>query len=85
MRVYIVYDRSGKITGLSTHPDGAPQPIMRLETGERDGFVDVPQVQADASEEDRFAQLQDLISNYRVQVEAEPTELHLAPASESTY
>ncbi|WP_158821025.1 MULTISPECIES: hypothetical protein [unclassified Streptomyces] len=82
MRVYVVYDRSGAITGLSTHPEGAPEPVMRLETGERDGFVDVSQVDANASEKERFGQLEDLMAEFRVKVEGDPDQLSLAPTSE---
>ncbi|MFC9700899.1 hypothetical protein ACFTWD_09430 [Streptomyces sp. NPDC056943] len=79
MRLYVVYEPSGTITGISTHPEGAPEPVMELEPGEKDGFIDAPEIDAEASEDVQFAQIKELITRYRVEVESAQMRLSRNP------
>jgi hypothetical protein len=82
MRLYVVYDPSGSITALSTHPEGAPEPVMELDRGEKSGFIDVPEIEADSPQEERCRKLKDLLSRYRVEEESAP-QLRLTANSEA--
>ncbi|WP_055617676.1 hypothetical protein [Streptomyces phaeochromogenes] len=66
MRLFVVYDGQGEITTVATQPDGAPELTMKLEDGERSGFVDAPEVSFDASGEELVEQLREVQRRNRI-------------------
>lgn len=81
MRLFVVYDSQGEISTVATQPEGAPTITMKLEYGERSGFIDAPEVSADASGEDLLAQLLEVQRRNRIADDS--GEIRLAARSQA--
>ena len=73
MRVSIIHDSDGNITGVVASPPDAPIGYLGTKPGERVSEMDLTELDATLSVQDIRARLANLAQNYRVEIKGVPT------------
>ncbi len=73
MRLSIVHDSAGTITGLIAAPPDAPMAHLDTKPGERVAEVDAPEIDAALDAQEILARLANLAENYRVEIKGAAT------------
>jgi hypothetical protein len=73
MRLTIVHDSKGNITGLVAYPADGPAAYPAMRPGEFVTQVDVAEITSELGADKVFERLSELAQNYRIDVESKAT------------